>query len=131
MRKSRFTESRIVEILRADEAGVPAALRLDNGPELTAQVFTDWCRARQIAVHYIQQGKPTQNAFIGRFSRPYREEVLDAYLFESLDAVQRLSDDWLTRYNTVRLHDALGRVPPLTYLPRAFAPAEPTNPWPT
>jgi putative transposase len=111
--------------------GRPAALRLDNGPELTAQAFTDWCRSRQIAVHYIQQGRPTQNAFIERFNRTYREEVLDAYLFESLDEVQRLTDDWLGRYNALRPHDALGRVPPLTYLPRAFAPAESINPWST
>ena len=38
--------------------GRPAALRLDNGPELTAQAFTAWCRSRDIALHYIQHGKP-------------------------------------------------------------------------
>jgi len=108
--------------------GRPAARRLDNGPELTAQAFTDWCRGRRIAVHHIQQGKPTQDAFIERFNRTYREEVLDAYLFESLDEVQRLADDWLTRHNTVRPHDALGRVPPLTYLPREILPPKSTNP---
>jgi putative transposase len=104
-------------------------LRLDNAPELTAQAFTDWCRARQIAVPHIQQGKPTQNAFIERFNRTYREEVLDAYLFESLDKVQRLTDNWLTRCNTVRPHDALRRVRPLTYLPREIALSESRNVW--
>ena len=51
--------------------GRPGALRLDNGPELTAQVFVDWCDERRIALHYIQPGKPDQNAFIERFNRSY------------------------------------------------------------
>src|SRR5512145_2925721 len=57
--------------------GRPQGLRLDNGPEFTAQVFVAWCEAQQIALLYIQPGKPDQNAFIERFNRTYREEVLD------------------------------------------------------
>ena len=49
--------------------GRPRAFRLDNGPELTAQVFVDWCNQQGIARHYIQPGKPAQNAFIERFNR--------------------------------------------------------------
>jgi transposase InsO family protein len=29
-----------------------------------------------------------------------------------------LARDWLITYNTQRPHDSLGRVPPLTYMPR-------------
>ena len=60
--------------------GRPQALRLDNGPELTAQVFVDWCDRHGLVRLYIQRGKPVQNAFIERFNRTYREEVLDAFL---------------------------------------------------
>ena len=60
--------------------GRPQALRLDNGPELTAQVFVDWCDRHGLARLYIQPGKPVQNAFIERFNRAYREEVLNAFL---------------------------------------------------
>ena len=63
--------------------GRPQALRLDNGPEATAQVFVDWCDRHGIARLYIQPGNPVQNAFIERFNQTYREEVLDAYLFVS------------------------------------------------
>jgi len=39
-------------------------------------------------------------------------------VFESIEQVQQITDAWLTEYNEERPHDALGRVPPLTYLPR-------------
>jgi putative transposase len=104
--------------------GQPQALRLDNGPELTAEAFTAWCEAHDIALRYMQPGKPDQNAFIERFNRTYREEVLDAYVFTSLTEVQELTDDWLTTYNDDRPHDSLGRIPPTRFLPRPTTPPE-------
>jgi len=104
--------------------GRPTRVRVDNGPELTAEAFVDWCGAQRIGIGYIQPGKPDQNAFIERFNRTFREEVLDAYLFDSLDQVQAITDAWLATYNTERPHDSLGQVPPLAFLPRPHAPAE-------
>jgi putative transposase len=104
--------------------GRPEALRLDNGPELTAQVLTDWCQQQAIALRYIQPGKPDQNAFIERFNRTYREEVLDAYVFASLAEVQAITDEWLRTYNEYRPHDSLGRIPPTRFLPRPTTPPE-------
>ena len=104
--------------------GRPAALHMDNGPELTAQAFVEWCDEHQIALHYIQPGKPDQNAFIERFNRSYRTEVLDAYLFESLAEVRALTERWLVSYNLERPHDSLGRVPPLMFLPRPITPVQ-------
>lgn len=98
--------------------GAPQALRCDNGPELIAQALTDWCIAQDVALRHIQPGKPDQNAFIERFNRTYRTEVLDAWLFTSLAEVREVTTDWLVIYNTLRPHDSLGRVPPLTYRPR-------------
>jgi putative transposase len=123
--------SRVIRVLSQLIAlyGRPAALRLDNGPELTAQVFAEWCAQRGIRRLYIQPGKPVQNAFIERFNRTYREEVLDAYLFHNTDEAQHLSDAWLVDYNERRPHDALGRVPPLTFLARVTSPPESTNAW--
>ena len=105
--------------------GRPARVRVDNGPELTAEVFVDWCGAQRIGIGYIQPGKPDQNAFIEGFNRTFREEVLDAYLFDSLDQVREITDAWLATYNTERPHDSLGQVPPLTFLPRPDALTSP------
>jgi transposase InsO family protein len=63
--------------------GLPRAIRLDNGLELTAQRFTIWCAVKGIELRHIQPGKPNQNAFIERFNRSYRTEVLDSWLFGS------------------------------------------------
>jgi putative transposase len=107
-------------VVRALEAlaswrGYPAAIRCDNGPELLAQVFVDWCAEHGIEPRYIQPGKPNQNAFVERFNRTYRTEVLDAYLFESLEDVRRVTETWIQEYNEERSHDAIGRVPPSEY----------------
>jgi putative transposase len=91
---------------------------------------SDWCEARAIELRYIEPGKLDQNAFIERFNRTYREEVLDAYLFEGRDEVQSMSDEWMTEYNQERPHDALGGVPPRTFQPRETAAVESTNAWP-
>ena len=101
--------------------GTPRAIRCDNGPEFTSGALMTWSKDRGITIQYIQPGKPSQNAFMERFNRTYRYEILDAYVFESLADVRDVTTDFLHNYNTRRPHDSLGRVPPLTFLPRQTA----------
>ncbi len=105
--------------------GRPSAIRCDNGPELTSQTFNDWCKAKQIELRFIQPGKPDQNTYIERFNRTYREEVLSAYLFDSLDEVREITATWLDRYNEIRPHDALGSLPPARYREHLLAAETP------
>jgi putative transposase len=108
---------RIVRVLERVKAwrGAPKAIRCDNGPELLSGAFTSWCEENDIEIRYIQPGKPNQNAFIERFNRTYREEVLSAYLFEDLDQVREITWEWMQEYNEERPHDALGNVPPAVF----------------
>lgn len=112
--------SRVIRVLERliDQYGRPEALRMDNGPEFISIAFEEWCRERGVRRLYIKPGKPDQNAFAERFNRTYRTEVLNQYVFESIEQVQLLTDEWLQMYNHERPHVSLGRVPPLTYLPR-------------
>lgn len=105
---------RVLEQLK-EYRGLPQAIRCDNGPEYTAQPVVDWCRAHGIELRYIQPGKPNQNAYIERFNKTYRTEVLDAHLFEDLDQVREITDTWLQRYNDERPHESLGNLPPSLY----------------
>lgn len=101
--------------------GVPAAIRCDNGPELLSAVFVAWCERHGVEIRYIQPGKPNQNAFIERFNRTFRDEVLSAYLFEDLDQVREVVWQWMIEYNEERPHDALGGVPPAVFRDRVMA----------
>jgi putative transposase len=98
--------------------GRPEAIRLDNGPELTASLFTDWAEANQVKLMFIQPGKPNQNAFIERFNRSFRDEVLNAHLFNSISEVQQAAEEWVIDYNEYRPHESLGDVPPAVFKPR-------------
>ena len=92
--------------------------------ELTSEAFTDWCKSQNIELPFIQPGKPDQNAYIERFNRTYREEVLNAYVFDSLAEVRELTEEWLAQYNEIRPHDALGSLPRVYYRERLLE-AEP------
>lgn len=98
----------------------PQSNRLDNALKLTADVFVDWAERNGIKLLFIQPGKPNQNAFIERFNRSFRQEVLDAWLFNAVSEVQTAADDWLADYNEYRPHDSLGNVPPAVFKPRVF-----------
>ncbi|MFZ4263782.1 integrase core domain-containing protein [Sphingobacterium sp. HJSM2_6] len=63
-------------------------------------------------IQYIQPGKPAQNAYIERFNRTFREDVLDAYLFESINHVIASAYDWKIDYNSNHTHKALNGLSP-------------------
>ena len=93
-------------------------IRLDNGPELTSVKLQAWRESNGVEVRFIQPGKPNQNAFIERFNRTFRSEVLNAYIFESLEEVREVAWWWMIAYNEERLHDALGGLPPTIFRKR-------------
>jgi putative transposase len=113
--------------------GKPQKIRMDNGPEFISKLTQSWSKANEIEFHYIQPGKPSQNAYVERFNRSYRGHVLDAYSFDNLNQVREISDAWIKDYNNDRPHDALGGLPPRVYREKQnqsngllFASASPT-----
>ncbi len=96
--------------------GLPAKLRMDNGPELISVLLADWAEKNGVALEFIQPGKPTQNSYIERFNKTYREEVLDFYLFKSLTEVKEITKNWLRQYNEERPHESLGDLTPAEFL---------------
>jgi len=95
--------------------GYPSKLRLDNGPEFISTAMAEWAEAHAIELEFIQPGKPTQNSYIERFNRTYRDEILNMYVFKSLSEVRALTEAWVDQYNQERPHDALGDLTPAEY----------------
>lgn len=98
--------------------GKPEQIRVDNGPEFIAEVLQQWCNKHNINLAFIQKGKPSQNGFVERFNRTYRQEVLNAYAFESLKQARLITQAWMWVYNNERPHGAIGHIPPVLFLQR-------------
>jgi len=112
--------SRVIRVLveLVTVHGRPQAVRVANGPEQFSEAFVERCAARSVEVRYIQPGKPDQSAYIERFHRSYRRDVLGADVFGSFDEVIAITEEWLENHNGERPHDSLGRAPPRTLLTR-------------
>lgn len=107
--------------------GHPSAIRCDNGPEFISEAFVTWCAAHNITIHYIQPGKPNQNAFIERYNRTLRNEVLDLFLFETLDEVREAAHRFLIDYNEQRPHESLNGLPPSVFRERLVTAGSSTS----
>lgn len=113
---------RVVRVLDriAANRGYPAMLRLDNGPEFISLALAEWAEKHAIKLEFIQPGKPTQNAFIERFNRTYRTEILDFYLLRTLNEVREITEKWLSKYNCERPHESLNNMTPEEYRQRHY-----------
>ena len=90
---------RVMEQQLEDMVGLPKAIRLDNKSELQSAIFTNWCEEKGIELKFIQPRKPLQNGLIECFNRTYRHEVLNAHIFESLEQVREITEEWIQSYN--------------------------------
>jgi putative transposase len=99
-----------------ERRGKPEEIRTDNGPEFISAVLTQFCEANNIRLKYTQPGKPVQNAFIERFNRTFREDVLDAYLFRNIEELIAIKEEWMNEYNENHPHKSLGGISPKQYL---------------
>jgi putative transposase len=127
-----LTAERVVRVLEQliEVRGAPERIRVDHGPEFTSVAVSTWCAARDIKLEHIQPGKPNQNGFIERFNGTYRDQVLDAYLFDSIDEVREVTGRWVTEYNTIRPHESLGDISPIEFLTRRGYADFSTYAWP-
>jgi putative transposase len=122
---------RVVQVLErvGQERGLPETIQVDNGPEFISRVVDQWAYANGVALHFIDPGKPVQNAFIESFNGKFRDECLSQSWYTSLDDARQIIEAWRMDYNTVRPHSSLGYQTPAEYADTIAArPASPPTP---
>ena len=116
---------RVVRVLDALIAkhGTPEGITVDNGPEFISQALDRWAFANGVALHFIQPGKPVQNAHVESFNSRFRDECLSQAHFPTLARARAEIELWRLDYNNVRPHSALDYRTPAAFgeLARAHA----------
>jgi putative transposase len=98
----------------AIERAVPQVVVSNNGTELTSGAVLRWATGK-LAWHYIEPGKPVQNAFIESFNSRLRDECLNEHLFLSLTEARETIEAWRHDYNHLRPHSSLGALTPVEF----------------
>ena len=106
---------RVIRVLKKllFERGTPDMIRVDNGPEFISDKLDNWCKSNKIQLVFIQPGKPMQNGFVERLNGSLRKELLNAYVFRTINEVREQVSEWKEDYNFHRPHDALKNKTPM------------------
>src|SRR5204862_3070735 len=113
---------RVLDQIVRERGAAPELVRMDNGPEMTANAVRDWCRLGGSGRSFIEPGSPWQNPFVESFGSRVRDEVLSVEAFDSVLEAQTVINDWKETHNQKRPHSSLGWKPPAAYA--ASAPSQ-------
>lgn len=97
------------------ERGVPATIVCDNGSEFTSQALDQWAHRRGVQLHFIEPGKPVQNAFAESFNGRVRDECLNETWFVTLEEARVVLQSWRREYNQGRPHGKLKGLTPTEF----------------
>ena len=78
-----------------------------------------WSRRSGTILHFIQLGKPMQNAFVDSFNARFRDNCLNQHWFRDLREARHLIENWRRHYNQERPHSSLGYTTPAEYAAQA------------
>src|SRR5687768_18555712 len=80
------------------------------------QALDAWAAQQGVHLHFIQPGKPVQNAFIESFNGTFRDECLNEHWFVTLQEAQLVIEAWRREYNEERTHSAIGNLTPMEFI---------------
>jgi transposase InsO family protein len=117
--RKQMTEEDVEIILqRAREKFPDARPRIisDNGPQFIARDFKAFIRLCQMTHVRISPGHPQSNGKIERWHKTVKGDCIRPKTPLSLEDARRVVNNFVTHYNEVRLHSAIGYVTPKTKL---------------
>ena len=117
---SSMPATRVVAVLNRLAAvhGLPDVLVCDNGPEFRSYALQMWAKRNGVRIHYIDPGKPTQNAFVESFNGTFRNECLDLRDVDTIKEARAIVEAWRRDYNEDRPHGSLGDLSPKEFAER-------------
>jgi len=110
---------RLARELNAFAHTLPKTIVCNYGTKFTSKAMYFWARQTGVKLHFIQPGKPTQNAFVESFNGKMREYCLDLHWFAGIEDARSTIDDWQHHYNHVRPHRSTGKKPPAVFAKEA------------
>lgn len=87
--------------------GLPAKIKVDNGPEFISRALDAWAYLNKVQLEYSRPGKPTDNPHIESFNGSLRDECLNVHWFLSLEDAKMKIERWRKDYNEYRPHSGL------------------------
>lgn len=81
---------------------------VDHGPEFTSRALDRWAYRGSVKLHFIEPGKPVQNAYVESFNGKFRDECLNEHWFADLKEAREKIEAWRQDYNQRRPDSALG-----------------------
>jgi len=112
-----LTGERVTRVLDALlwKYGVPRAITVDNGPEFISCALDRWAHQHGVELHFIQPGKPTQNAYVESFNGKFRDEFLSQGRWPTVARARIEAELFRVDYNEVRPHSALEYATPAAF----------------
>jgi putative transposase len=112
-----LTGERVARVLErlATTRGLPTTIVCDNGPEFQSLALDQWAHRRAVTLHFIEPGRPVQNAFAESFNGRLRDECLNENWFVSLPDAQHTIEAWRIDYNEIRPHSKLANRTPAAF----------------
>ena len=113
-----FSGERVARIFDrvALSRSLPPTIKSDNGSEFTSGKLLKWSGDTGIELHFIEPGKPNQNAVVESFNGRLRDELLNEHSFPTIFHARSTIEAWRIDYNQHRPHTTLAGMTPVEFL---------------
>lgn len=109
-----FQSARVARLFEqlAQHRSLPKIIKSDNGSEFTSELMLKWSAERNIELHFIEPGRPTQNGSVESFNGRLRDELLNEHAFPTIFHARSTIELWRVDYNEKRPHTRLDGLTP-------------------
>jgi putative transposase len=117
--REKMEETDVEVILQRAREKYPEAkprIITDNGPGFISRDFKEFIRIAGMTHVSTSPYNPQSNGKIERYHRTIKSDCIRERHIESIEDARRVVQQYVTHYNEVRLHSAIGYVTPHTKL---------------